>query len=162
MELAGRDPPRPMADVKLGVPGRPKVGDETLLPAAPPPYIVEVGRARRDGERPLGGRGEEERGGGVEPVYFFCVSVRENMACEREDWAFISVSFVRRSEVPCRIRLRRMVTFDFIHRKNAMHLLHHFLRVLHVHFSQPFPDNMSLFVLPNLNHSLRACAVPAQ
>lgn len=66
---------------------------------------MDEGRARRDGDLPPGGNGEEERGGNPEPVYFFCVKVRENIACDREDWAFMSVSFVRRIEVPLRIRL---------------------------------------------------------
>lgn len=96
-ELAGRVP-RAMADWKLGVDGRPNVGEETRLPPAGP--MTDPGRAMREGERPFGGRGEDERGGSPLPVYFFCVSVREKMACEREDCAFMSVSFVRRIEAP--------------------------------------------------------------
>ena len=76
-ELAGR-PPRAMADWKLGVAGRPNVGEETRLPPAAP--ITEPGRAIREGDRPFGGRGEAERGGGPLPVNFFCVSVREKIA----------------------------------------------------------------------------------
>ena len=86
-----------MADAKLGVEGRP-VGDPGL-------EYMDPGRANREGERPPGGRGEDERGGGPEPVYFFCVRVREKMACERDDCAFISVSLVRRMAVPLRRRL---------------------------------------------------------
>jgi hypothetical protein len=73
-----------------------------------PPANIDPGRASRDGERPVGGNGDEARGGGPAPVYFFWVSVREKMAWERDDWAFISVSFVRRMEVPWRIRLMRV------------------------------------------------------
>lgn len=101
-----RPPPRPIAETKLGVEGRPpKVGDATrLAPAAEDPYM-DPGRARREGERPPGGSGEEDRGGGLEPAYFFCVSVREKIACERDDWAFMSVSLVRRMDVPFRSKL---------------------------------------------------------
>lgn len=82
------------------------MGDPIRVPEDDvPPAYIEPGRASRDGERPPGGRGEEERGG-VEPVNFFCVSVRENMAWEREDWAFMSVSLVRLIEVPLRMRLQ--------------------------------------------------------
>jgi hypothetical protein len=56
-----------MADGMLGVPGRPNVGDETRLPGEP--ARIEPGRARREGDRPFGGRGEEERGGRPEPLY---------------------------------------------------------------------------------------------
>ena len=52
----------------LGVPGRPNVGEEMRLPGEP--ARMEPGRARREGDRPLGGSGEEERGGGPEPLYF--------------------------------------------------------------------------------------------
>lgn len=71
-ELAGLSPlPLPMAAWKLGVDGRPIVGDDTLGPVGDDPVLYkEPGRARREGERP-GGRGEEERGGRPEPVYFF-------------------------------------------------------------------------------------------
>ena len=79
------------------------MGDPTRLAEFWP--ITEPGRAMRDGERPLGGTGEDERGGGPLPVYLRWVSVREKMACEREDCAFMSVSLVRRIEAPCRIRL---------------------------------------------------------
>ena len=73
--------------------------------AAGPAYI-EPGLANLEGERPPpGGRGDEDRGGIPEPVNFFCVKLREKMACEREDWAFMSVSFVRRMDVPFRMRL---------------------------------------------------------
>jgi hypothetical protein len=91
-----------MADANEGVGGRPGVGD-----AVPPPVNTDPGRARREGERPVGGRGEEERGGGPDPVNFFCTSVREKMAWDRDDCAFISVSLVRRMAVPLRIRLQR-------------------------------------------------------
>ena len=50
--------------------------------------------------------GDEERGGRPEPVYFLWVRVREKIACERDDCAFMSVSLVRRMDVPLRIRLR--------------------------------------------------------
>lgn len=70
-----------MAAAKLGVAGRPKVGEDTLEECT-----VELGRASRDGERPPpGGSGEEDRGGAPPPTYFFCVKVKENMACDRED-----------------------------------------------------------------------------
>lgn len=104
-ELAGLEPPRPIADAKLGVPGRPNVGEETRLPL-PFEYMVEAGLASLEGERPPpGGRGELERGGAPEPVNFFWIRVREKMACDRDDWAFMSVSLVRRMEVPWRMRL---------------------------------------------------------
>lgn len=61
-----------MAELKPGVPGRPKEGDETLFEEA---AIMDPGRAKRDGDLPgpPGGRGEEDRGGesGFEPTYFF-------------------------------------------------------------------------------------------
>jgi hypothetical protein len=83
--LEGRNvPPLPIADTKLGVGGRPNVGDDTLALVLVDEY-TEPGRARREGERPFGDNGEEERGGGVEPVYFFWVRVSEKIACERED-----------------------------------------------------------------------------
>jgi hypothetical protein len=93
-----------MVDTKLGVEGRPNVGDPTRAPDAGEEYI-EPGLASLEGERPLGGSGEDDRGGGPDPVYFFCMRVMEKMACEREDWAFMSVSFVRRMAVPFRSRL---------------------------------------------------------
>jgi hypothetical protein len=66
--LEGLKPlPLPIAEAKLGVAGRPNVGDATVFPA---PVYVDPGRVNRDGERPPGGSGEEERGGGPEPVYF--------------------------------------------------------------------------------------------
>ena len=106
-ELAGR-PPLAMAEWKLGVAGRPNVGDATREAEFWP--ITEPGRPIRDGERPPGGIGEDERGGGPLPVYFLCVSVREKIACERDDWAFMSVSFVRRIEAPCRIKLYKLTS----------------------------------------------------
>jgi hypothetical protein len=57
-----------MADEIPGVPGRPNVGEETRFPDDP--ARMEPGRARRDGDRPLGGRGEEDRCGRPEPLYF--------------------------------------------------------------------------------------------
>lgn len=61
-----------MADPKLGVPGLPKVGEETLFEGA---VIMDPGRAKRDGDLPgpPGGSGEDDRGGGrgLEPAYFF-------------------------------------------------------------------------------------------
>jgi hypothetical protein len=38
-------------------------------------------------------------------VNFFWVKVRENIACDREDCAFMSVSLVRRIELPFLRRL---------------------------------------------------------
>ena len=70
---------------------------------------ADAGRPIREGERPVGGSGEEERaevGGADAPVNLRWMRVREKMAWEREDWAFISVSFVRRIDVPWRIKLR--------------------------------------------------------
>ena len=69
-----------MAEPKLGVPGLPKVGEETLFEE---PAIMDPGRAKRDGDLPgpLGGRGEDDRGGrGFVPTYFLWVRVSENMA----------------------------------------------------------------------------------
>ena len=61
-----------MAELKLGVVGLPKVGEETLLEEK---AIMDPGRARRDGDLPgpPGGRGEGDRvgGRGFEPTYFF-------------------------------------------------------------------------------------------
>lgn len=61
-----------IAEPKLGVPGLPKVGEETLFEE---PAIMDPGRASRDGDRPgpPGGSGEDDRGGGrgFEPTYFF-------------------------------------------------------------------------------------------
>jgi hypothetical protein len=62
--LAGLNPPPlPMAAAKPGVVGRPNVGEAALalLPFAEDVYN-DPGRARRDGERPPGGNGDEERG----------------------------------------------------------------------------------------------------
>jgi hypothetical protein len=101
--LEGRSPPRVTAVARLGVAGRPNVGDVTRLGLFGPAY-TEPGRASREGDRPACGRGEDERGG-VVPINFFCVRVSEKMACEREDCAFISVSLVRRIDVPLRIKL---------------------------------------------------------
>lgn len=56
-----------MADAKLGVPGRPKVGEDTLVDGC----IVELGLASLEGDRPPGGRGDDDRGGGPDPTYFF-------------------------------------------------------------------------------------------
>lgn len=68
-ELAGRSIlVRPIAEGILGVPGRPNVGEETRFPDEP--ARIEPGRARRDGDRLLSGRGEEERGGRLGPVCF--------------------------------------------------------------------------------------------
>lgn len=77
--LAGRSPP-PLdtAVVRLGVDGRPNAGEVTRLEEFGPAYI-EPGRANLDGDRP-GGSGEDERGGGVAPVNFFCVRVSEKIA----------------------------------------------------------------------------------
>lgn len=93
--LEGRNAPRATTEAKLGVPGRPRVGEVTRIELLGPAYI-EPGRASREGDRPVCGRGE----GGIVPAHFFCVRVSEKMACEREDWAFISVSLVRRIDVP--------------------------------------------------------------
>jgi len=102
--------PLPIAEAKLGVWGRPNVGDDTLVALLEEEGVyTEPGRARREGERPPGGNGETERGGGLVPVYFFWVRVREKMACDREDWAFISVSLVRRMDVPFRMSLSNIV-----------------------------------------------------
>jgi hypothetical protein len=62
--LAGlRPPPLPRAEANPGVDGRPA----TVLE----PVYIDPGRASRDGDRPPAGSGEEERGGGPEPLYFF-------------------------------------------------------------------------------------------
>jgi hypothetical protein len=70
-----------MAEAKLGVEGRPNGGEATRFAAGDdPPAYIEPGRTSLEGERPPGGSGEEDRGGWPEPVYFFCVKVREKMA----------------------------------------------------------------------------------
>jgi hypothetical protein len=93
-----------MAIAKLGVEGRPNVGEPTLFPEAPTAYR-EPGRASLEGDRPAGGKGEDDLGGCPEPVNFFCVKVRENIAWDREDCAFMSVSLVRRIKLPFLSRL---------------------------------------------------------
>lgn len=107
MELAGRKPlARFIAVAKLGVPGLPKVGLPTLADEGLPTYIDE-GRANREVVGEVGGMGlvrPLEAREGIVPVYFFCVRVKEKMACDRDDWAFMSVSFVRRMEEPCLMR----------------------------------------------------------
>ena len=95
-----------MAIAKLGVEGRPNVGEATLFPETEElPAYTEPGRASLEGDRPVGAKGEDDLGGCPEPVNFFCVKVRENIACDREDCAFISVSLVRRIELPFLSRL---------------------------------------------------------
>ena len=124
--LAGRRLlPLPMAIAKLGVAGRPIVGEATLLLAGEgPPAYIEPGRASLEGERPPGGRGDEDRGGCPEPEYFFCVKVREKMACDREDCAFMSVSFVRRIELPFLSKLQKVrACYIFLVLRKAAHLI---------------------------------------
>ena len=69
------------AELKLGLPGLPKVGEEILFEG---PAIMDPGRAKRDGDLlgPLGGSGEDDRRGGrgFKPTYFFWVRVSENIA----------------------------------------------------------------------------------
>jgi len=96
-----------MADAKLGVEGRPNVGEATLFPEVDgPPAYMEPGRASLEGDRPPRGRGDDDLGGCPEPVNFFCVKVREKIAWDREDCAFMSVSLVRRIELPFMRRLK--------------------------------------------------------
>ena len=70
--LDGRRPPPPrlIADWKLGVGGRPNVGEDTRVD---PVELVlnwcETGLARREGDLPLPGTGVVDLGGGPEPVY---------------------------------------------------------------------------------------------
>jgi len=81
--LAGRKPPPPrlIAEAKLGVDGRPGVGEETLLLVGEgPPAYIDPGRANLEGDRPAGGRGDDDLTEGTEPEYFFCVRVREKIA----------------------------------------------------------------------------------
>lgn len=116
-ELAGLSPPR----VEVGVPGRDGI-ERRLAGDAGWFANMEPGRARRDGERAdVLGSGEVERGGGPDPANFFCVRVREKMACEREDWAFMSVSLVRRIAVPFRMSLGGMCVSRYIKRMEAPH-----------------------------------------
>jgi len=151
MALAGLSPPRPIPEAKLGVEGRPKVGDETLpLECC---CIIDPGRARREGERPPGGSGEEERVGGPapNPLYFFWVKVKENIACERDDCAFMSVSFVRRIDVPWRIRLKKRVSTWTKATTSERNLLHNFSRILHLHFAKTTPNDVTILILSNLD-----------
>jgi hypothetical protein len=70
-----------MAVEKPGVEGRPIVGEGARLAADDGPPNIDPGRAKREGERPVGGKGDDERVIGTdEPVYFFWMSVREKMA----------------------------------------------------------------------------------
>ena len=96
-----------MADAKLGVEGRPKVGEDTPFPETEggPPEYMEPGRASLEGDRPPGGKGDDDLWGCPEPVNFFWVKVRENIAWDLEDCAFMSVSLVRRIELPFLRRL---------------------------------------------------------
>ena len=59
-------------ELKLGVPGRLGMGEETLFEG---PAITDPGRAKRDGDLPgpPGGSGEDDRGGGrgLVPSYLF-------------------------------------------------------------------------------------------
>lgn len=82
--LAGLNPPLLIPEEKLGVEGRPKLGEALPVEGC---CIIDPGRASREGERPPGGSGDEERVEGTppEPVNFFCINVKENMACDRED-----------------------------------------------------------------------------
>ena len=137
-----------MADANEGVCGRPGVGDVTL-----PVNMDDPGRASREGDRPAFGNGEEERGGGPVPTNFFCVSVREKIACERDDCAFISVSFVRLMAVPFRMRLKskpHQLERD-VSPKIGPRVLHDFTRAFDMDFAEPFPDDRTSFILSNLN-----------
>jgi hypothetical protein len=81
------------------------------------PGSIEPGLPSFDGGRPPPGMGELERGGGPDPVNLRWVSVREKMAWERDDCAFMSVSFVRRTDVPCRMRLWDTFQHAYTHAK---------------------------------------------
>ena len=120
-----------------------------------------MGRASLDGERPEGGRGEDDLGGGPEPTYFFWINVREKIACERDDCAFMSVSFVLLIEVPCRIKLNDSKSCR-LHTLRRKDLLHDLTGGLDVHFSQTLPKNMTLLILPNLYGSLARIIFHAQ
>ncbi len=69
---------RAIADGVLGVTGRPNVSEETRFPDDPP--RMEPGRARCDGDRPLGGRGGGDCCDKPEPLYFRRMRVKEKMA----------------------------------------------------------------------------------
>ena len=54
------------------MPGLAGIGDDTRAAVGEDPLVYsEPGRAIQEGERPDGGNGDEERGGTLEPVYFF-------------------------------------------------------------------------------------------
>lgn len=146
-------PPLPMPEVKLGVDGRPKVGEDTRLPEDEG-GIMELGRARRDGERPPpGGRGDEERAGGLGPVpvNFFWVRVREKIAWDRDDCAFISVSLVRLIEVPLRMRLWKVCQYTCAAKHVQNDLLHDLSRILDLYLAKSTPNNVTIFIFSNLN-----------
>lgn len=73
------------------------------------------------------------------------------MACEREDCAFMSVSLVRRIDVPLRIRLQRAVSLACIMLARTAYSRHDLVRIFHVHFAQPAPNDMPVLVLANLH-----------
>lgn len=94
-----------------GVDGRPStLGGRS--PEALPDTRSPVGVEERLGELGVGllmrGNIDEREilrecdaaGGEPEPVYFLCSRVSEKIACDREDWAFISVALVCRSAEP--------------------------------------------------------------
>jgi hypothetical protein len=90
----------------------------------------DPGRARRDGERPPGGNGEDERVGTPEPVYFFWVSVKEKIACERDDIRFIRSSY--RGSLS-----DKAIKFIFLAKSllKEEDLLHDFIAISHRHFT---------------------------
>lgn len=93
--------------------------------------------------------GDEERGVGLEPTSFFCVRVREKIAWERDDWAFMSVSLVRRIAVPLRIRLHsvRWLNKGLVERG---HSPHNFGRSPNCNFPQAVPDDVPILILADL------------
>src|SRR5258706_1063782 len=85
--------------------------------------------------------------------------VREKTACDREDWAFISVSCVRRIELPCRRRLEETFWKSNKLRGERENVPHHFGSSFYGDFAQATPDDMTVLVLANLDLAAEARSI---
>ena len=75
------------------------------------PFAAAKAEGGADAEAGKDEPGPADGGGATPPTRFRWVRVSEKIACEREDWAFMSVSFVRRRAVPER-RLAMTSSFE--------------------------------------------------